>query len=580
MTNFKNLVESFEKERKFEDFKKIKIALLGTYTLNNLQYPLKLEFYKSGFNPEIKYGGYNQFIQELSDPASWLKSYEPDIIFIALSTKGFFTDIEYKILDIDKIKLDELINDKFSFIENSINSNLKSKIIISNLDYPSYSPYGLMDFSSENGLFYLVSEFNKKLIDLAKRKSNLIILDFENLLSKLGKKEVFDEKMYFLGKILLNDYGAEHLTKEIVKISNAIYGNIKKCLVVDLDNTLWGGVVGEDGPNGIIIGDTTLGNIYSEIQKVILNYKKLGVIICINSKNNLSDVEEVFKKNPNMILKESDFVIKKINWNQKSNNIKEIAKELKIGLDSMVFLDDNPVERMEVKSSLPMVNIVDFPEDISKLPSILKELPFYSLKLTEEDKKRNEMYRQDVERNQLKIESNLNDYLYKLKTKIIIKKNDVISLDRITQLINKTNQFNLRTKRYTDKQVESMMKSEDFTILSLTVSDKFGNLGLTGAIIFQKIGNSTFIDNFLLSCRILSRKIEKQFFIESLKYIKTDIIESEYIPTQKNEQVKDFYEELGFEVDDIKDKVKHYKKYLNGFKLKNIDWIEVENERN
>lgn len=577
MTNFKNLAENFEKEQKTENMKKVKIALLGTYTLNNLQYPLKLEFYKSGFNSEIKYGGYNQFIQELSDSASWLYTYEPDIIFIALSTKTFFENIEYNILDLDKIKLDELINDKFSFIENALNSNLKSKIIITNLDYPNYTPYGLMDFTSENGLFYLVSEFNKKLIELSKSKSNLVILDFENLLSKLGKKEVFDEKMYFLGKILLNDYGAEYLTKEIIKICNAIYGNVKKCLIVDLDNTLWGGVVGEDGANGIKIGDTTLGNIYSEIQKIILNYKKLGVLICISSKNNLGDVEEVFKKNPNMILKESDFIVKKINWNQKSNNIKEIAKELNIGLDSIVFLDDNPVERMEVKTSLPMVNIVDFPDDISKLPSILKELPFYSLKLTEEDKKRNEMYKQDVERNQLKSESNLNDYLYKLKTKIIIKKNDITSLDRITQLINKTNQFNLRTKRYTDKQVESMMKSEDFMVLSLTVSDKFGNLGLTGVIILQNLGKSTFIDNFLLSCRILSRKIEKQFFIEASKHINTEIIESEYIPTLKNEQVKDFYKEIGFEEISIDNGIKHYKTYLNGLKLQNIEWIEVEN---
>jgi FkbH-like protein len=345
-----------------------------------------------------------------------------------------------------------------------------------------------------------------------------------------------------------------------------------------LDNTLWGGIVGEDGVNGIKIGeDTNIGSIYSEIQKILLNYKRMGILLCIASKNNPEDVEQAFKENKGMILKESDIILKKINWGSKSKNIEEIAKELNISLDSIVFLDDNPAERLEIKSLLPMVEVIDFPEDISLLPRILKSIPFFStIAITEEDKKRHEMYQQDKKRGEFSKALSLEEYLKKLEIKISVKKNNISSLDRITQIINKTNQFNLRTQRYTKEKIKEMMESHDHIVASLNVKDKFGDLGLTGVIIIKK-DNAYFIDTFLMSCRILSRNIEQQFFIEACRFLEDKQAEiiAEYIPTQKNKQVESLYESFGLNLLENSG-IKKYKKVLGEINLKDVANIEVE----
>ncbi len=577
---YEKLVKEFESDKKDKDFKELKIAVLSTYTLKNILYPLKYNLLISGYKPIIKFGGYNQFIQELMDESSFLYEFKPDVILIALNSRSYLEDLEFTILDKNKKEINELINEKVSFIKTAIlSTRLKSKIILTNLDHFMYSPYGLMDISRDEGIHSAIELFNNGLIEIKKESKSLELLDFEKICSFYGKKNIFDEKMFFLGKILLSSLGAEKISEEFTLFIKAAYGKNKKVLVVDLDNTLWRGVVGEEGALGIGIGEGPVGEIYKEVQKVILNYKKMGVVIAISSKNNETDVSEVFSNNRNMILKSEDFIIKKINWQPKSLNIQSIAKELNLGLDSFVFLDDNPAERLEVKTALPMIEVIDFPKDVALLPAILKEMPYFkSLSLTEEDKKRHEMYSLELKRNELKESYSIEEYLKKLETSITVKIDDFENIERIVQLINKTNQFNLRTKRYTLEQVKSMMESREYSVYSLSVKDKFGELGLTGVIIIKDEGKDYFLDTFLLSCRILSRKIENQFFLESIKSLRNDkLVHAEYIQSDKNEQVKDFYDLLGFNLIEEDGKTKKYSKLLKDLFLTNIDWITVKN---
>jgi HAD superfamily phosphatase (TIGR01681 family) len=436
--------ESKYKQRLIE----VKIAILSSYTIQNINDPLEMELIRKGFLPIIKYGQYNQFTQEMLDENSFLYSFKPDFVIIALDTQTFLENISLNFLEFTESQADSLVKSKLEYLKSAItvlNKKLKTKVLITNLEIPTYSPHGIRDANMSKGSRYIVSDFNFRLHEETKALKNVFIIDFERLASYIGKKNITDKKYYYIGKIYLGKAILPLLSSEIGKIISSSYGKVKKCLVVDLDNTLWGGVVGEDGPLGIKIGNENTGSVYKEVQKIILNLYRSGILIAINSRNNVEDVMSVFEKNSNMVLKKEHFSKIKINWNDKAENIKEIAKELNIGIDSIAFLDDNPLERGIVKKKLPGVYVIDFPEDISELPEVLKHLHcFEFMEITEEDKKRNEMYLAESKRFELqKNFDNVTDYFFDLGSSILVKENSVEDLERITQLINKTNQFNL-----------------------------------------------------------------------------------------------------------------------------------------
>ncbi len=486
-------------------------------------------------------------------------------------------------LDSSPSSIQALVEEKALFLKKAIEAySHPAKIIVTLLDSPLSSPFGIRDPIQKFGFLEAILAFNKSLVELSRKNPHVLLLDFEKVASGIGKREMTDEKLYYLGKVLLTNAAAKAMASEIAKLVSAIYGQRKKCIVVDLDNTLWGGVVGEEGPVGIAIGDAGIGSIYRDVQSILLSYRKMGVLLAIASKNNPDDALSVFRENKAMVLREDDFVCMRISWDPKSKGILDIAEELNIGLDSLVFIDDNPAERLEVKAHLPMVEVVDVPSDIALLPRMLRELPFFeSISITEEDKKRHDLYQQEKKRTTLMETLSVDDYLMELGMIITIKKDDIPSLERITQLINKTNQFNLRTKRYSAEEVGEMMASKEKMVLSLSVSDKFGDLGLTGVIILAwKKPNECFIDSFLMSCRILGRKIEQQFFIEAMDIVKkkdrNTMVFAEYLPTQKNGMAKDFYERMGFLAEEKKDGRKEYVLNLSSFDSMDIPSIQVK----
>lgn len=580
-SQIKQVLSELKKSSFVDNLLSIKVAILSSYTIQNIQDSLEYEFIKRGFKAEIKYGQYNQYMQEMLDTNSFLYKFEPNIVILALNTATFLENMHVNCLKMNRDEIINLTESKLNYLHSAIqtmSSKLKTKVLITNLDVPAYSPHGIRDANTTEGIRYTIQKFNHDLFTKFNSLGNVFIIDFDKISSYIGKKNMTDYRYYYLGKFYLSPNIIPVFCKEIGNITTSIYGKSKKCLVVDLDNTLWGGVIGEDGINGIKLGDDGIGAVYKDVQKIILNFYMNGVILAISSKNNTEDVLPVFEGNKNMILHKDNFAVIKTNWKDKADNIMEIAKELNIGLDSMVFLDDNPLERGMVKKRIPQVEVIDFPEDVSELPEILRHLHcFEFMTLTEEDKKRNAMYAEQNKRVELQQNfENVTNYLFDLKTSIKVKKDSMEDIERITQLINKTNQFNACTNRYTKEEVEKKIQSPTSHVFSVSVWDKFGELGLTGICIIEDEGKNYKITDFLISCRIMSRGIEKEFVRQCLMMLESKPVRATFIPTAKNEPAKTFYESLKFKLTDENEKGQKFYKFDNSEHIEKVEWIEVK----
>jgi FkbH-like protein len=397
----------------------------------------------------------------------------------------------------------------------------------------------------------IIYEINTELIKWNK-SGKIFIYDFNEFVRKFGEKNIFNYKQFFSGDIKISTEYIPQFVNELMGYIYAVVGISKKCIVLDLDNTLWGGVIGEDGFDNIKLGDNPVGRSFIEFQKRLLALNQRGIILAINSKNNFDDAIEVIQKHPNMIIKENNFACVKINWDDKVVNLQKIAEELNIGLDSMVFFDDDPINQEYVRESLPEVLVVDLPKDSSQYAQIITEMKeFDVLKITEEDTKRSDMYLGQKKRKELENKvGDFNEFLKQMNIEVNLQKANSFSIPRISQLTLKTNQFNLTTKRYQEEEVSKFSSSNDKIVECVQVSDRFGDNGITGTYIIEKKNNDEWIiDTFLLSCRIMGRGVEEMMMnqiIEKAKLSGIKRIKGEFIPTAKNKPAENFYEELGF----------------------------------
>jgi FkbH-like protein len=396
-----------------------------------------------------------------------------------------------------------------------------------------------------------IQEYNAHLYDLSSKHQNFKVIDFRRFIVSAGQG-VFDWRFYYISQSLINPKFNATFALWFQKQLDAIDGKRKKCLVLDLDNTLWGGILGEDGLDGIQLGNTYPGRAYYDFQIGLMQAKDSGVILTLCSKNNESDVLEYWEKHPAQVLRRNHVAAYRINWRDKATNIRELAEELNIGLDSMVFIDDNPAERERVKQELPMVSVPDFPKQPYLLPHFLKEVyqeHFQIYQLTAEDKKKTDQYIANAERKVFsQAFKNADEYLASLLMELRVFTGDEYSIPRIAQMTQKTNQFNLTTPRLTEQDLWNCLQAGAM-VNCLGVKDRFGDNGITVASIISIQDNAASIDAFLLSCRILGRDIEKAylfFLINELQTRGIEIIEASYIPTAKNKQTEKFYESCGF----------------------------------
>ena len=412
------------------------------------------------------------------------------------------------------------------------------------MDENAYS----VPFTSGTELMAAVTDYNAALLQAEADYANVKLIDIREFTRRYPADEVFDWKFWFISQMGMNPKVTKPFMEWFARKLGEIALKRKKCLVLDLDNPLWGGVLGEDGIDGIKLGGDYPGKAFHYFQEALLELSRNGVILTVCSKNNEADVLEAWKKNPFMVLKKDNFATWRINWTDKGTNIREMAEELNIGLDSFVFVDDNPTERELIRQTLPMVTVPEFPAQPYELPIFFRELVekyFRVYSVTGEDKKKTEQYKANAQRTQAqKSFVDFDAFLNSLDIQITIEQANEFNIPRIAQMTQKTNQFNLTTRRYTDADVRGFVE-QGWKIWCISVADKFGDNGITGCVMV----NDSEIDTFLLSCRILGKGIEVAFAKKILSMLREDScteLSAQYLPTTKNAQVKDFYEKCGF----------------------------------
>jgi len=468
--------------------------------------------------------------------------------------------------------------DKLDIVLNSIDGR-KPFIIFSLVDL-----YRLKLSGRDAAVASAIAGFNHYIAHLDESRPNVKWVDLAEFTSRYEDAALVNWKYYLMSQTLLNPKLSHDFKDWWQHIEGEMDYRRKKCLVLDLDNTLWGGVLGEDGIDGISLGGDYPGKAYTYWQRALLELSRNGIILAICSKNNETDVQEAWDKNPNMVLRREHFSALRINWRDKATNLQELADELNIGLDSMVFLDDNPAERELVRQILPLVQVPDFPVKPYQLIPFFKEMVnryFRSYAVTAEDKDKTAQYRANAMRSAEQSRfADLESYLYSLDMQLDIMPADEHNVQRIAQMTQKTNQFNLTTRRYTDAQVRECI-AQGWMIYCVSVKDRFGDNGITGTVFIRPTDwDTVLIDSLLLSCRILGKGIETAFVKTVLNLMRLDgyrKVVADYLPTAKNGQTADFYDRLGMTCQQMdQDGAKHYEMPLDGvFDIENYFNIRV-----
>lgn len=532
----------------------LKIAILSSFTVKGLEEILSVKCFQENIGAEIYTAPYNQFTQEIIDPKSKLYEFNPNLIILIIdpiSILGSYLLNPY-LYKINKRK--KFVNEKLNEIKNlliRLKDHSKAKIIIHNFDIPHYSPLGILENKQQFGFQDSVRYLNDQLREMSVSDPNLFVFDYDAFCSRIGTWHTLDYKMYYLADMRLPVHYLAELCDDYLGYIKPLVSIVKKCIVLDLDNTLWGGILGEVGIAGIKLGPTPDGRSYWEFQKYLLSFHQRGIILAINSRNNLDEVLKVLRSHPYMVLKEEHFSAIEANWQNKVTNMKSIAKQLNIGLDSLVFLDDDPYNIDLICKNLSAVTAVRLPEDKSLYLYTLMNLNcFNSLQITDEDKNRGKMYRREKKRQELeKSVSSIEEFVESLQVTIEIEQPNEFNIPRIAQLSQKTNQFNMTTRRYLEDDILRFRSSDKYLILSAKVTDKFGDYGLTGAMIVQKHDLEWIIDTFLLSCRVLGRKVEESilsYLIAEAKKFKVQKLVGHFIKTEKNAPAENFYRNNNF----------------------------------
>ncbi|MDX2171908.1 MAG: HAD-IIIC family phosphatase [Bacteroidota bacterium] len=545
ITNFNALKKNLKKD--FSGLKNIRIALIGDSATQFLNLALKGYGFEEGYHFDIYEADYNQIEGQVLDTSSELYNFKPDFVIIFQSVqklaKAFYKS--------DRVSFASKHVENVSHYYLTLTCSSNAKVIYFNFPELNDNVFGNFSNKLEQSFVYQIRKINFELMRLSMSQKNFNILDYCILSSQYGKNFAFDPKVYYTSDMVLSIDILPVVTKNITDIVSSLVGKFKKCLILDLDNTMWGGIIGDDGIENIQIGDLGIGKAFTEFQMWMKQLKQRGIILAVCSKNTESIAKEPFEKHPDMVLSLDDIAVFVANWNNKADNIRYIQSILNIGFDSMVFLDDNPAEREMVRTHIPEVFVPELPEDPTLYLDYLFKLNlFETASFSEEDEHRTKQYKEEAGRAIAKQSfTNEDDFLINLKMVSQVKPFDAFTVPRIAQLSQRSNQFNLRTVRYTEDDIEKLMQSSNYKTLSFTLEDKFGNNGLIAVVILEERKDILFIETWLMSCRVLKRGMEN-FTLNKIVQIaiqnNCSKVIGEYIPSAKNGMVKDHYSNLGF----------------------------------
>ena len=547
--NFKILKKNLKQDK--EGFTKIKVAILGDSSTQFINTALKGYGIEEKLDIEVYEADYDMINQEIYNLASNLYTFLPDFVIIIPSSEKLLQQFYKKSLG-ERSTFAEHQKDEYLNLYEILQTNLKTKVLLFNFPFINDSVFGHFSNKVSTSFPYQLRKLNFELMELAVDVGNLFIFDIAAIQARYGLDKRFETKFYVNAKMVFSLEILPLLAKELTDIILAIKGTkLRKCLILDLDNTTWGGVIGDDGMEGIQIGDFGIGKAFTELQSWAKELKKRGVILCVCSKNTDHIAREPFEKHPDMVLRLADISVFVANWENKADNIRYIKKILNIGYDAMVFLDDNPFERNLVRTELPAVTVPELPKDPADYVNYVRSLNlFETASFSGEDNKRTKRYQEEANRVSTKQSfKSIDGYLQSLEMKANAGAFTDFSLPRIAQLTQRSNQFNLRTIRFTEEDIRRMQKEDNYITFQVALADKYGEYGLISVVIGEKRGDELFLNTWIMSCRVLKRDVEKfvlNQLVNSCKQEGITQIIGEYIPTAKNGIVKDHYKNLGF----------------------------------
>lgn len=529
----------------------VKVALLGDTATQFLATAIKGVGVERGYNINLFEAEYNQVERQVLDPTSDLHQFAAKYTVVFQST--------HKLLEAYSLESVQCMvygvkafEERLNFVR-TLCETADGKIIYFNYPEIDDTVFGQYANRTELSFTWQIRQLNCELMRLTQEYPNLYICDIAALQNQFGREWMFDSSVYVSTEMVLSLDALPYVGSRVMDIICAIEGKFKKCLILDLDNTVWGGVVGDDGWENIQVGHGLgIGKAYTEFQEWVKKLKNRGIIIAVCSKNDEDKAKEPFEKNPEMVLRLDDIAVFVANWENKADNIRTIQQILNIGFDSMVFLDDNPFERNMVRENVPGVYVPELPEDPGDYLEYLYSLNlFETASYSAGDKDRTKQYQTEAKRVQAAQKfTNEADFLKSLDMVSVVEGFTPFNTPRVAQLSQRSNQFNLRTVRYTDGEIAALGASDKHVCLSFTLEDKFGDNGLICVIIMEKRDAKTlFVDTWFMSCRVLKRGMENFTLNTMVEYAKAhgfERIVGEYIPTPKNGMVKEHYTNLGF----------------------------------
>lgn len=527
------------------------LAVLGDCATQHLATALRGYGVSVGIRLNVFDADYDQIDAQVMAPDSELYRFAPQGVLLQMCTEK----LQEAFYDRPPEARASFAEDTYARIRqiwSRIGSRIPAMVLQCNFPLIDDGVFGQFGNKTEQSFLFQQRKLNYLLMQGCQEAKNTFLIDLDALQTALGRSTFADPKLYYVAKMPISLAALPAAAKLVVDVVRSLQGAVKKCLVLDLDNTLWGGVIGDDGLSGIQIGELGTGHAFSDFQKWLKELKNRGILLTVCSKNNEETAKEPFEKHPEMVLRLEDFSMFVANWEDKARNIRTIQQALNIGMDSMVFLDDNPFERELVRIMIPEITVPELPEDPALYLQYLRGLDlFETASYSREDAGRTEQYREKAQRAAFEAAfQSYDDYLEALQMRASAAAFDPFHYPRIAQLTQRSNQFNLRTVRYTEAEIEALAQDDSRIGLYFTLKDKFGDHGLISVVVLEKQPEDTlFISEWLMSCRVLKRGME-EFIVDKILSVAAQQgfrrVVGEYIPTPKNAMVKDLYEQLGF----------------------------------
>ena len=560
---------------------RLRIAVLRSYTIEPLVPLLRADALSHGIDLAVHVGAFNAYPQEVHDPGGRVYQFQPEVIWLAVQTRDVLPELWNNCVEPESAALAGMVDRtraEFHGLVNAIRSYSQAHVVLNTFDLPPFPGDGTLDSQKNISQAEALRTLNREIVRICSEQRGVYVFDYDASVARFGRLGWYDEAKWLSIRMPFRADALAHLASEYMRVLLPLAGRVCKALAVDLDNTMWGGVVGEDGPEGIKLGPDYPGSAFVEFQRALLDLHKRGVILAICSKNNPSDALEVLSHHPAMLLRPHHFAATRINWKNKAQNLREIAAELNIDTSALAFLDDDPKERGEIRALMPEVCVIDLLANPAGYALTLRNQPvFERLAVSAEDKLRSAHYHAERKRAEMKTSSaSLEDYYSSLLIKVEIREADSVPLARVAQLTQKTNQFNLTTKRYGEQQIAGFAAQQGWKIYSLSASDRLGEYGLVGVAIVLQQAQICEIDSFLMSCRAMGRGIETAF----IAHIAADCsqrgarsLRGWFVPTAKNAPASEFYPSHHFQLVDENNGARLFEYDLSR-KIERPGWIE------